>query len=112
MTIDDGQDREANDGTQREVRAAGSGRTVDRDEYRDNDDVRAPTPPELRNGSKPDTKFEARGDARENIGNTARGAAADPTGPEGNDRQRGRSQADESDADLEADNRRGSCGGR
>jgi hypothetical protein len=111
MAIDDRQDPAANDGTQRAVRAAGSGRTVDRDKYRDNDDVRAPTPPELRNESKPDTKFEARGDARENIGNTARGTAADPIGPEGNDRQRGRPQTDEFDADLEADNRR-TGGGR
>lgn len=111
MAVDDGQEAGATDGTQREVGAAGDGRTVDRDKYRDNDDVRAPTPPELRNESKPDTKFEARGDARENVGNTARGTAADPIGPVGNDRQRGRPHADEFDGDLAADNRRNSGGG-
>jgi hypothetical protein len=74
-----------------ETRNANVGR--DRDKYRDNDDVRDPTPPEDRMETNPDTKSEARGDARENIGNTARGTAADPTGPEGNDRQkRGRQQ--------------------
>ena len=59
-----------------------------RDKYRDNDDVRDPTPPEDRSDTSPDTKSEARGDARENVGNTARGTDANPTGPEGNDRTR------------------------
>jgi len=43
----------------------------DRDKYRDNDDVRDPLPPDQRVGTKSDSKSEARGDARENIGNTA-----------------------------------------
>ena len=62
----------------------------DRDKYRDNDDVRAPLPPEERTGVKSDSRSEARGDARENVGNTARGTAAEPTGPEGNDKTRSR----------------------
>ena len=44
----------------------------DRDKYRDNDDVRNPLPPDERVGTTPDTKAEARGDARENAGNTTR----------------------------------------
>ena len=76
---------------------------TDRDKYRDNDDMRDPT--EDRAGTKPDTKAEARGDARETVGNTARGTAADPTGPEGNDRTRHRPRPDAYDDDLDADNR-------
>lgn len=49
----------------------------DRDKYRDDDDMRDPLPPDERVGTKPDTKHEARGDARENVGNTARDTAAD-----------------------------------
>jgi hypothetical protein len=60
----------------------------DRDRYRDNDDVRDPIPPDDRLDTEPDSKTEARGDARENVGNTARGTDAAPTGPEGNDRTR------------------------
>ena len=75
-------------------RDGGANGNGSRDRYRDNDDVRDPVPPEDRAEVKPDTKSEARGDARENIGNTARGTDADPTGPEGNDRQkRGRQQS-------------------
>ena len=59
-----------------------------RDRYRDNDDVRDITPAADRLEPDPGTKSEARGDARENIGNTARGTDASPTGPEGNDRQK------------------------
>jgi hypothetical protein len=44
----------------------------DRSPYRDGDDMRDPVAPGQRAGSKPDTKAEARGDAREAIGNTAR----------------------------------------
>jgi hypothetical protein len=77
---------------------------TDRDKYRDNDDMRDPL--EDRAGTKPDTKAEARGDAREDVGNTARGTAADPTGPEGNDKTRNRPRPDAFDADLEGDNRR------
>jgi hypothetical protein len=63
---------------------------TDRDKYRDNDDVRAPVNNRDRSEANPDTKSEARGDARENVGNTARGTDAQPTGPEGNDRTRNR----------------------
>ncbi|HEU4629267.1 MAG TPA: hypothetical protein VFS08_05955 [Gemmatimonadaceae bacterium] len=66
-----------------------SARPHSRDKYRDNDDVRDPLPADQRAGTSPDTRNEARGDARENVGNTARGTDADPTGPEGNDRTRG-----------------------
>jgi hypothetical protein len=76
---------------------------VDRDKYRDNDDMRDPV--EDRSGTKPDTKSEARGDAREAVGNTARGTDADPTGPEGNDRTRKRPRTEVSDRDRERDNR-------
>ena len=63
---------------------------TDRDKYRDNGDVRAPVNNRDRNETDPDTKSEARGDARENVGNTSRGTDAEPTGPEGNDRTRNR----------------------
>ena len=56
-------DRERN----RERNTSGS----DRDRYRDNDDVRDPLAADERMGTSPDTKNEARGDARENVGNTA-----------------------------------------
>jgi hypothetical protein len=75
-----------------------------RDRYRDNDDARAPLEGDARNGTHADTKAEARGDARETVGNNARGTNANPTGPEGNDRTRGRPQRDGFDADLETDN--------
>jgi hypothetical protein len=54
---------------------------AERDKYRDNDDVRDVISSEDRGGTKPDTKSEARGDAREAIGNNARNTAANPTGP-------------------------------
>ena len=63
---------------------------TDRDKYRDNDDVRDPLSNRDRNETSPDTASEARGDARENVGNTARGTDAQPTGPEGNDRTHNR----------------------
>jgi hypothetical protein len=79
----------------------------DREKYRDNDDVRAPLSSDDRVG-KADTRMEARGDARENVGNHARGTDANPTGPSGNDRQKSRSDLpDEFDDDLARDNRRG-----
>jgi hypothetical protein len=59
----DERDRQAPD----ERNTSGSGR----DRYRDNDDVRDPLEPDERVGTSPDTKNEARGDARENVGNTA-----------------------------------------
>ena len=71
-----------------------------RDRYRDNDDVREPLEGEDRAGTNPDTRSEARGDARETVGNNARGTDADPTGPEGNDRTRNRPQTDDFDGDL------------
>ena len=54
-----------------------SARPHSRDPYRDNDDVRDPLPADQRAGTKPDTRNEARGDARENVGNTARDTAAE-----------------------------------
>ena len=72
----------------------------DRDKHRDNDDARDPI--RDRAGVDPDSRTEARGDARENVGNTARGTDADPTGPEGNDRTRNRPHPDEFDEDLRA----------
>ena len=76
--------------------ARGSGR----DPYRDNDDVRDPLEGDDRSGGKSDTKSEARGNARENIGNTSRGTDADPTGPEGNDKTKHRPRPDSFDADV------------
>jgi len=61
-----------------------------RDRYRDNDDVRDPLSPQERAESKPDTKSEARGDARENVGNNSRGTDTEEKGPEFNDNQRSR----------------------
>ena len=75
----------------------------DRDKYRDNDDVRDPI--RDRAGTSPDSKTEARGDARENVGNHSRGTDTRPTGPEGNDRTEHRPDRSEYDADLERDNR-------
>ena len=73
-----------------------------RDKYRDNDDVRDPVAPNDRNEPRPDTKSEARGDARDNVGNNSRGTDTNPTGPEGNDRtRRPRTENDEFDADLD-----------
>jgi hypothetical protein len=57
-----------------------------RDPYRDNDDVRDKLDNDERSGVNPDTKSEARGDARENIGNHSRGTAANPTPPDRTDR--------------------------
>ena len=82
-----------------------------RDRYRDNDDARDPLPPEQRNAVKSDSRYEARGDARENVGRHARGTDAEPTGPEGNDRNADRPQRDAFDEDLANDNRRGREGG-
>ena len=61
-----------------------------RDRDRDNDDVRDPLAADERAGTSPDTRTEARGDARENVGNHARGTDAAPIGPEGNDRTKHR----------------------
>ena len=74
-----------------------------RDPYRDNDDVRAPLEGDDRSGTVPDTKSEARGNARENVGNNARGTNANPTGPEGNDKTRGRPTHDAFDNDIAND---------
>lgn len=59
--------------------------------YRSSDsDARDPLPSARGASTKPDTKSEARGDAREAIGNTARDTDAEPTGLEGNDNQQSR----------------------
>ena len=85
---------------------AGRSSGASRDRYRDNDDMRDPLAGDEREGTSPDSKSEARGDARETIGNTARGTDANPTGPEGNDRTRKRPRADGFDDDLAADKRK------
>lgn len=72
---------------------------TNRDKNRD-DDMRAPLGSDERSGTAPDTRNEARGDARETVGNNARGTDANPTGPEGNDRTR-RPKRDEHDIDRE-----------
>lgn len=79
----------------------------DRPKYRDNDDQRDYLSGEDRSGTKPDSRSEAKGEAREAVGDRTRDTAAEPTGPEGNDRTRLRPQRDEFDADLESDNERG-----
>lgn len=79
-----------------------------RDKYRDNDDARGFAEGADRNETHADTKSEARGDARDSVGNNARGTDAHPTGPSGNDRQKSRSDLpDEFDDDLKRDNLRG-----
>jgi len=75
---------------------------TDRDRYRDNDDVRQPLEGDERSGTTPDTKSEARGDARENIGNTARGTDRHIRGPEENDKTRERPQRDEFDRTIDS----------
>jgi len=77
-----------------------------RPKYRDNDDTRDYLAGDDRAGTRPDSKSEARGDARESVGNNSRGTAAEPTGSEGNDRTRQRQQPDSFDADLAEDNER------
>lgn len=72
-----------------------------RPKYRSNDDERDPIPPGKRSDTKPDTRFEGRGDARENIGNNVRGTDAHPTGPEGNDKFKHPHREDRDDFDEE-----------
>jgi len=58
----------------------------------------------MRDEKTTDTKSDARGDARENVGNTARGTDADPKGPEFNDKTRHRNdRPDEFDETLRND---------
>ena len=78
-----------------------------RPKYRDNDDHRDTLSGNERMGTDPDTRTEASGKAREDVGNNARGTAAEPTGPEGNDKTRLRPQPDGFDIDLAEDNRKG-----
>jgi hypothetical protein len=73
---------------------------ANRDRYRDNDDQRDTLTGDERAGTKPDSKAEARGDARESVGNNSRGTRAEPYGPEGNDKTRNRPLPDGFDADL------------
>ena len=79
---------------------------TDRDHYRDNDDVRDPLEGDERTGGNPDTRSEARGDARENVGNNAQGTDVDERGPEWNDKTRHRPRPDSFDGDLGRDNER------
>ena len=62
------------------IRDMGAPLPDSRDRYRDDDDMRDPIPDDQRLGTKSDTKSEARGDARENVGNTARDTAAERVG--------------------------------
>jgi len=84
---------------------AGTPDTGARPKHRDNDDARDYLEGDDRAGTRPDSKSEARGDAREQLGNNARGTRAEPTGADGNDRTRARPQPDGFDADLAEDNR-------
>ena len=79
---------------------------TERPKYRDNDDVRDPLEGDERSGVRPDSKSEARGDARQAVGNNARGTDSEPTGPEGNDRTKLRPSTDDADADLAEDNKK------
>lgn len=55
-------------------------------------------------GRPSDTKSDAKGTARDNVGNHARGTAAEPTGPSGNDKTKQRDDArDQYDTTLEGD---------
>jgi hypothetical protein len=74
-----------------------------RDRYRDNDDERDPLAGDEHSGVRPDSKGEARGSAREQVGDNTRGTAAFPTGPEDNDRTRRRPRKDGFDEDLRRD---------
>jgi hypothetical protein len=85
---------------------AGQSGTTGRDRYRDNDDMRDQLTGDERTGTSPDPKAEARGDARETVGNNARGTAANPRGPEGNDRNQNRPREDSYDEDLARDKRK------
>jgi hypothetical protein len=80
---------------------------TNRDRYRDNDDMREPLTGDERLGVKPDSRSEARGDARETAGNNVRGTDAEPYGPEGNDKTRDRPLPDAFDEDLRRDQRKG-----
>lgn len=95
--------RKSSNDTPQEGTTSGSGRP----RYRasDNDDVRAPIPQDQRNDVKSDSRSEARGRARVDVGDNARGTRAAPTGPEENDRTRGRPHPDQFDRDLERDKR-------
>ncbi len=77
---------------------------ADRDKYRDNDDMRNPLAGDERSGVKPDSRNEARGDARETVGNNTRGTDAEPYGPKGNDKTRARPLPDTFDEDLKNKN--------
>ena len=84
---DHSKDADGRGGPEREdvIGDEGAHRPGSRDRYRDNDDLRDPIPDDQRLGTSPDTKTEARGDARENVGNTARGTSAERTGPDAHD---------------------------
>jgi hypothetical protein len=78
---------------------------TDREKYRDNDDMRDHLSGEERTGVKPDSRAEARGDAREAVGNNARGTDAAPYGPEGNDKTKGRPRTDRPDQETQRNRR-------
>jgi hypothetical protein len=73
-----------------------------RDKYRDNDDMRQPLEGDAKTGGSSDTKSEARGDARESVGNNVRGTDVNEKGPSGNDKTRKRDdQEDQFDRTLD-----------
>ena len=84
-----------------------NGDGTNRDRYRDNDDVRDKLDGRDRSGTNPDTRAEARGEARENVGNHSRNTAASPR-EGGNDHTKSRRDADPQNFqdDLDADNSR------
>jgi hypothetical protein len=77
-----------------------------RPKYRDNDDHRDTLSGDERLGTKPDTRTEATGEAREQVGDNTRGTDAEPTGPEGNDRTKLRPRPDTFGADLRDSDRK------
>jgi hypothetical protein len=77
-----------------------------RDRYRDNDDVRNPLEGDDRTGGNASTESEARGKARENVGNHSRGTDTDIRGADENDKTRQKPRADQYDTDLAKDNDR------
>lgn len=72
-----------------------------RSPYRDDDDQREPLSGDERSSVSPDTKGEARGDAREDVGKNVRGTDALPSGAVGNDKTRKKPTRDVFDEDLD-----------
>jgi hypothetical protein len=86
---------------QKRAKKAESRDEAARSPYRDDDDQREPLSGDKRSGVSPDTKREARGDAREGVGKNARGTGALPGGPLGKDSPRKKPTRDVFDEDLD-----------